>query len=120
MNFARDNYYKSCPSVMDYSQFTDYRTPSTREEYGKFINNITSEHEYRHFLQQNASKILDTEWNLITKTYNCQPNQCIHYSPVRQPEGDQYAEFTRYNTTRAGKENSTKLMCPKYSDYRMN
>ena len=39
MNTARDNYYKECPAVMNYATFTDYRSPSSREEYIRNINN---------------------------------------------------------------------------------
>ena len=116
MNFARDNYYQQCPAVMSYSALTDYRMPSVREEYIRNINNIVSDHEYRYFLQSNASRILDAEWNLLNKSYNCQPNPCIHTSPTRQPEGDKYIEMKRYNDTRAGKINP---QCKKLEDYRM-
>ena len=119
MNFARDNYYKECPSVMDYSQMTDYRQPSVREQYIRNINNIVSEHEYRFFLQTNGAKIMDTEWSLLNKNYNCQPNVCIHNSPTRQPEGDQFKELKLYNETRTGKVNAEAVQCKKLPDYRM-
>jgi hypothetical protein len=117
MNFAKDNYYKECPAVMGYSSLTDYRMPSVREEYIRNINNIVSDHEYRNFLQTNASKIMDGEWSVYNKYYQCQPNPCIHISPsTRQPEGDKYVELKRYNDTRAGKINP---QCAKMDDYRM-
>jgi hypothetical protein len=119
MDFARDNYYKECPAVMGYSQITDYRQSSAREEYIRNINNIESDHSYRDFLQKNASKIMDAEWNLLTKSYNCQPNVCIHTSPTRQPEGDQYKELKLYNDTRAGKVKPELVQCKKMPDYRM-
>ncbi len=119
MDFARDNYYKECPAVMAYSQVTDYRQPAVREEYIRSINNIVSEHEYRYFLQNNASKIMDAEWALLTKSYNCQPNVCIHNSPTRQPEGDQYKELRLYNDTRSGKVAPEQVQCKKLDDYRM-
>ncbi len=119
MDFARDNYYKDCPAVMGYSQITDYRQSAAREEYIKNINNIVSDHGYRHFLQQNAAKIMNAEWSLLTKSYNCQPNVCIHSAPTRQPDGDQYKEMKLYNDTRAGKVKSELVQCKKMPDYRM-
>jgi hypothetical protein len=119
MDFPRDNYYKECPAVMAYSQLTDYRQPAAREEYIRSINNIVSDHEYRYFLQNNAAKIMDAEWTLLTKSYNCQPNPCIHNSPTRQSEGDQYKELRLYNDTRAGKVAPEQVQCKKLGDYRM-
>jgi hypothetical protein len=119
MEFTRDNYYKECPAVMAYSQLTDYRQAATREEYIRSINNVVSEHDYRYFLQNNAAKIMDAEWTLLTKTYNCQPNACIHNSSTRQPEGDQYKELRLYNDTRSGKVKPEEVQCKKFSDYRM-
>ncbi len=119
MDFARDNYYKECPAVMAYSQLTDYRQPAAREEYIRNINNIVSDHEYRYFLQSNAAKIMDAEWNLLTTTYNCQPNACIHTSSTRQVEGDQYKELRLYNDTRSGKVSQEQVQCKKLGDYRM-
>jgi hypothetical protein len=120
MNFARDNYWTSCPAVMDYCQFTDYRPSFMRETHIKKILGIADEHAYRRALQNCGGKILTTQNNLIFNTYNCQPNQCIHFSPLRQPEGDQYVEFARYNATRAGKEPASKVACPAYRQYPLN
>ena len=118
MNTPRDNYYKECPAVMNYATFTDYRSPSTREEYIRNINNIVSEHEYRLFLQGNASQIMDGEWKVLNKEYQCQPNQCIHNSPTRQPAGQQVAELRLYNDVRTGKTPNA-AQCPVEKDYRM-
>jgi hypothetical protein len=119
MNTARDNYYKECPAVMNYATFTDYRSPSSREEYIRNINNIVSEHEYRIFLQENASQIMDGEWKVLNKEYNCQVNQCIHMSSTRQPEGTQQAELKLYNAIRSGKAPAGAAQCPVPKDYRM-
>ncbi len=119
MNFARDNYYKECPAVMNYASTTDYRQAAAREEYIRNINNIVSDHDYRYFLQTNASKIMDAEWSLLTKSYNCQPNPCIHRSPTRQPEGEQYKELRFYNDVRSGKVQGDAAKCSNLADYRM-
>ena len=120
MNFTKDNYWNTCPAVMNYCQFTDYRTPSAREEYIKSINNIScrSDNAYRYFLQNNTNKIIKIESELLNNTFNCRVNECIHYSPLRQPEGDQYVELKRYNDTRAGyvsgKVDPATVKCPVY------
>jgi ubiquitin C-terminal hydrolase len=119
MNFAKDNYYKECPAVMDYSQLTDYRQSSVRENNIRNINKIVSDHEYRYFLQTNAAKIMDNEWGLLSTSYNCQPNVCIHNSSTAQPEGEQYTEMKLYNDTRAGKADPSAVQCKKMPDYRM-
>jgi hypothetical protein len=119
MNFARDNYYKECPAVMNYSSLTDYRQSASREQNIRNLNNIISDHEYRYFLQSNASNIMNAEWSVLKTSYNCQPNECIHTSPLRQPEGDQYRELKLYNDTRAGRVDPSLVKCKNKQDYRM-
>lgn len=119
MSFARDNYYKECPAVMAYSQITDYRQATDRENNIRNINNIVSDHEYRFFLQSNAANIMNTEWNILNSSYGCQSNVCIHNSSTRQTEKDQYDEIKLYNETRSGKVDPSTVQCKKMSDYRM-
>ena len=119
MNFAKDNYYKECPAVMNYSQITDYRQASVREQYVRSLNNIVSEHDYRNFLQKNGATIMNTEWSLLSGAYGCQPNVCIHMSPTHQTQAEQFAENKLYNDIRTGKVDSSVAKCPAYGDYRM-
>lgn len=119
MNFAKDNYYKECPSVMNYSQFTDYRQASVREQYMRSLNNVVSDHEYRNFLQTNGGKIMNTEWSLLSESYGCQPNVCIHNSPLHQSQKEQFAENKLYNDVRTGKVDPTVFKCQNLDDYRM-
>lgn len=119
MNFAKDNYYKECMAVMNYSQFTDYRQASAREQHLRSLNKIVSEHEYRNFLQANATKIMNAEWNILTESYGCRPNVCIHNSSIQQSFEDQMKENKLYNDVRTGKVDSSVAKCPQYDDYRM-
>ena len=119
MNFAKDNYYKECPAVMDYSQITDYRQSSVREQYIRSFNNIISDHEYRNFLQKNGANILNTEWKILNNSYSCQPNVCIHTSPTRQTQEEQFRENKLYNDVRMGRIDPSVVKCQKYNDYRM-
>ena len=119
MNFAKDNYFKECPAVMNYSQFTDYRQASVREQYMRSLNNNVSDHEYRNFLQTNGTQIMNTEWNLLSKSYQCQPNVCIHTSPLNQTQQEQFAENKLYNDIRTGKIEAEIAKCKPQNDYRM-
>ena len=67
MSTARDNFFKECPAVMDYSSFTDYRTSHRREQYIRSINGIVDNNDYRMFLQNNTGKILQNEWKYLQK-----------------------------------------------------
>lgn len=119
MNFAKDNYYNECPAVMNYSQFTDYRQASVREQNIRSLNNVISEHEYRNFLQTNGDKIMNIEWSLLSKSNESQPNVCIHKSPLHQTQKEQFEENKLYNNVRTGKVNPVLLKCQLLDDYRM-
>jgi len=119
MNFAKDNYYKECPAVMNYSQITDYRQASVREQNVRNLSGVVCEHQYRNLLQTNANRIMNTEWKLLTETYNCQPNVCIHTSSTRQTQSDQIKENKLYNDVRTGKVDKSVAKCQNLPDYRM-
>jgi hypothetical protein len=119
MNFAKDNYYKECPAVMNYSQLTDYRQASVREQYIRNLNNIPSEHEYRSFLQAQGSNIMNAEWSILSSSYNCRPNVCIHNSPLNQTQAQQFAENKLYNDVRMGRVDQSVAKCPALEDYRL-
>ena len=118
MNSARDNFFKSCPAVMDYSSFTDYRNSYRREQYVKSINNITSDYDYKDFLQTNARKIANAEWSYLQSAFGCKANACIHTSPTSPPSGDFNAELKRYNAVKMSGDLS-KAPCKQYDDYRL-
>jgi hypothetical protein len=114
---ARDNFFKECPAVMDYSAMTDYRVSQRRDQYIKRLNNVTNDYDYKDFLQQNASKILDAEWQFNKINYGCHPNQCIFNATTSPPPGTFSAELKRYNDVRVRK-NYNAAQCPSYEDSR--
>lgn len=118
MNIAKDNYFQSCPAIMNYSPFTDYRGKD-REEYVKSINKMESAHTHRLFMQNNASRIMDSEWNVLNNTYTCKANVCVHNAPTRQPHGSQWKELRLHNAARSGLAPFESVKCPRYESYRM-
>ncbi len=119
MNFTKDNYYKECPAVMNYSHITDYRQASVREQHIRSLSGSVSEHEHRNFLQANGANIMNAEWNILMGAFNCQPNACIHTSPTQQTQADQFKEYKLYNDVRTGKIDPSIVKCKNYGDYRM-
>ena len=119
MNSARDNFFKDCPAVMNYSLTTDYRNHHRRDQYVKYINGISNDYEYRRFLQQNANKIMSAEFDYYKLTNSCQVNPCIHRSATSPPSGDFNAELKRYNNVKV-KGDVSDAVCEKLADYRMN
>ena len=117
MNTARDNFFKECPAVMDYSSFTDYRTAHRREQYIRTINGITHDYDYKRLLQENASKIMAAEWSYLKSTASCNVNPCIHNSPTSPPPGDFNKEMARYNQVRIT-GNAANAKCNPGSDYK--
>lgn len=115
MATARDNFFKECPAVMDYSSFTDYRTAHRREQYIRMINGVTNDYDYKNLLQKNASKIMKAENDYFKVNYGCSGNQCIHNSPTSPAPSDFNVEMQRYNSVRVG-GNSAK--CAPMEDYR--
>ena len=115
-----DNFFKGCPAKMsDGRLFTDYRMSSRRNEHMKYINNISNEDDYRMFLQQNADKIMNTEWQQLRATKSCSVNECVHTYPTRVYPQWFIEEKHKY-------ENMYKPMrsehypCDKQTDYRMS
>jgi hypothetical protein len=109
---ARDNFFKNCPAVMDYSSFTDYRTASRREQYIRSINNITSDYQYKNLLQRNADKIMEGESTFLTQEFACNANVCIHNSPTSPAPGDFNVEMARYNAVRVQGNNKGSECTP--------
>jgi hypothetical protein len=114
---ARDNFFKECPAVMEYSAMTDYRTSQRRDQYIKRLNNISNDYSYKDFLQQNASKILDAEWQFNKMNFGCYANQCIFNSPTSPPPGTFSSELKKYNDVRVNK-NYNSAQCKRQDDCR--
>lgn len=122
-SYAQNNFWKECPAMMNYSQFTDYRTSSCREDTIRRMNNITcrSDNVYRYFLQNNATQILNQTVKLINGELNTQPNQCLHTSGLRQCPEDMYKEMKYYTEVRTGKIPLDSVPpCKQYKPYNLN
>ena len=122
-NYAQNNFWKGCPAMMSYSQFTDYRSASCREDTIKRMNGIScrSDNAYRYFLQNNAQKILDDTSKIINTTLNYMPNQCLHTSGLRQCPHAMYDEMKTYTAVRTGKIPVTAVPpCKHYMPYKLN
>lgn len=117
MASARDNFFKNCPAVMDYSSFTDYRDATRREQYIRSINGVTNDYDYKRLLQQNATKIMNAEWAFMKMNYGCSANECIHTSPTSPPSGDFNVEMARYNKVRVNGDRAA-AQCKPVIDYR--
>jgi len=98
--------------------FRDYRTPTQREEYNKYINHITRDDTYRMFLQQNANKIATNEWNYLVKQNYCHPKPCVHIYPTRTLPSYFAKEREAYNQL-AKVRQPPMANCANYKDYRM-
>jgi hypothetical protein len=62
-----NNKYFDCPARMDDGRaFTDYRPSSTVNDMIRYSNNVMSSFEFRQFLTNNATKIMDVN-NIYTK-----------------------------------------------------
>lgn len=119
-----DNYFIGCPPKMEDGRFlTDLRTANTREQYIKTINGFVRDDDYRLFLQQNAEKIMDREWDQLKTSNSCRTNCCVHKYPTRTTNGTSYEELKTYNDVRTGRLKPTDAqypVCPKMADYRMS
>ena len=61
-----------CPSQMsDGRLYTNYLLNSKLNSYVKKVNNITDEHDYRNFLQKNASTIMKNEQTYLNNNKRC-------------------------------------------------
>lgn len=122
-NYAQNNFWKDCPAMMGYCQFTDYRSASCREDTIRRLNGITcrADNVYRYFLQNNAEQILNNTEHVINTTLNYMPNQCLHTSGLRQCPEEMYNEMKYYTAVRTGKVPLSSVPpCTKYKPYKLN
>lgn len=118
-----DNVYQKCPPKMSDGRFlTDYRSTAAREEYLKTINGFTRDDDYRHYLQSNATKIIDREWNTLKSLKSCRPTTCVHTYPTRVSNGELHDEMLMYNNVRTRRikpGDANYPICQDMPDYRM-
>ena len=111
-----DNFYKHCPPVMsDGRLFTDYRSNIRVNEYLKYVNGINRDDDYRLFLQSNAEKILDDQWENEVANKLRSANDCVHNYPTTM-SGSLFRE-ERIAADSKEKTNG-QYPCRKFRDYR--
>ena len=85
---SNNKYFKCPPRMDDGRHFTDYRPNCHVNNLIRSNNNITSSFDNRHFLINNANKLMD-----LNRTYACQKNCC---GPCKEPynQGTMLSEQT--------------------------
>lgn len=115
-----DNYYKNCPPKSYSKGLTNYRSPSSTNEYIKYMNGITRNDDYRLFLQTNAVKLMDTEWMYLLNNNSCWNNACVHKYPTRMDPRDFASERENSDLLFMTRQLPDNLKCTPYADYRMS
>ena len=114
-----DNFFKSCPPKMsDGRHMTDYRPHTQIEEQIKYINGIVRDDETRLFLQGNAEKIMNNEWQFLRNTRSCWKNECVHNYPTRVYPPMFSQEMKNYNSLAV--PGHAPFVCTPYADYRLS
>jgi hypothetical protein len=75
-----DNVYADagCPSMMSDGRFgTNYEPNIYTNELIKMDNKLVRNDDYRLFLQKNATKLMDEEWQKMSQT-KCRVKECVH------------------------------------------
>jgi len=119
-----DNFYQNCPAKMSDAgrELGDFQTPTKRNEYIKYINDIWRDDQYRLFLQLNGKEILKKEWEFMKKSNSCRLNDCVHNFPTRSTPYDYQKEMTLYNSVydvNTNRQYAPIRQCVNYKDYRM-
>lgn len=122
-----DNYFKSCPAMMmdQGRNLGDFRTDTRRNEYIKKINGLEHRHhnEYRLFLQQNATQIMNKTFDDLLRTQSCHVNSCVHVYPTRQSPSTFAQERMAYDSKTdmaTHKQLAPLRKCIKQKPYRIN
>jgi hypothetical protein len=118
-----DNFYQGCPPKMDGRHLGDYQSSTRRNEYIKYINDITRDDQYRLFLQLNGKEIMDREWGYHNKYNRCNATDCVHNYPTRVNNGIFLQERVAYDSIynlNTNKKYAHLRQCEKFSDYRMS
>lgn len=111
-----DNFFKQCPPKLDDGRFIgEFRNDTRINEYIKSINGLNRDDDYRMFLQENASKILNNEWKYLKDNNSCWTNNYVHNYPSRMDPKLFGEEMLKYNL-----RYSKKYPKPTYEDFRMS
>lgn len=101
----------------------DFQSSTRRDEYIKYVNDITRDDQYRLFLQSNGKEILDREWNYYTKNASCWTSDCIHVYPTRSTPQQYWQERAAYDSiydVNTHAKMAPYRQCIKRQDYRMS
>lgn len=118
-----DNFYHGCPPKMsDQRHLADFRSDTRRNEYIKYINNIYRDDQYRLFLQNNGSEILDKEWQYNKEFNSCWEGPCVHKYPTRITNEQASQEKMLYDSIHnRGTHEALRPFkeCESFRDYRL-
>lgn len=115
-----DNFYQQCPPLMDDNRmFTDWTTSTKREQFIKYINNISDEHQYRLFLQNNAIQFMTNQWDKLKRENSCYVNDCLHKHSSRVNPGIYSTEQIAYNKLLTSQRTPSPENCEKFNDYNL-
>jgi len=114
-----NNYYKQCPALMsDGRILSDYESDTKRNEYIKYLNSIYRDDDYRLFLQYNADKIMNKEWEYLKNDYSCHVGSCTHNYPTRTNLANFKDEMVNTdNAFKFLKSKRTNVCDPSLKDY---
>jgi len=113
-----DNFYQTCPPKMsDGRHMTDYRPHTYIEEQIKYINGIERDDAARLFLQGNAERIMNREWDFLKGTRSCWMSECVHNYPIRVYPPMFAEEMKNYNSL--NNPSHTPFKCQQFADYRL-
>lgn len=115
--YAKDNYFKECPAIMNYSQMTDYRMAESREQNIRTINRITRDDEHRLLLQKNGKQMMDNDWAYFKMNQSCISNKCFH-KYLTKPTVLKFNEKIKLYNKRT-KEINEETRCETLDDYRI-
>lgn len=119
-----DNFFHSCPPKMEDQgrPLADFQSSTRRDEYIKYVNDITRDDQYRLFLQSNGKEIMDREWAYHSKHNKCWVNDCIHNYPTRCTPRHYWQERLAYDSIydpKTHEQMAPLRQCVKRADYRM-
>ena len=89
-NNTNNNKYFDCPALMsDGRLMTDYRPSTTVNDMIRLNNNVKSSNEYRNFLTNNATDIMNINENYIVEKNSCKSGKLVEVP---------FARVCNYNT----------------------
>ena len=112
-----DNYFKNCPAKMNYGGLTDHRSSHTRELHNMNTAGMSRSDDFRLYAQQNAERIMDSQWHVLKTTQYCHNYQCFHNYGTNTTPQEHHSEMSTYNNVKNGQ--SQPPQCKTFADYRL-